>query len=662
MNFRELFSKLDGIAEGGVTLPNPDGTNRPGAFTAQDQIALNQRVQAMKDAENKAAPSNIPPGAQPSLGPKTEPALTPKDLKALQFPNQKPDAQPAVVTDPKADVNAMAQALKAVAGAQQTAQPPMQPTTSASISQQQAQANGPKEIDAPKPGEPVKETIDAVNEEMTRAEYLRRQAEYDNMSPAQQLLNTNPKNQWDAQQAALQGAKDAKVKDWLAVVGADPSKLDSIKNDELRNAVWAKMPKQQQAKYNEYNKAQASAQEEKNRKAAEEKTEKERNEKEAQDKKDGKKPADDGKKPADDGKKPVVDPNADSKKPADDGKKPVDGEKQPPAKRTWNKGVLGKGIGMSGEPNAEVKALQDRLAKADPKYLALLGGEAGIDGRYGPNTAAAVTQFQNDYNEKNPDNKIKVDGAAGGQTLPLINKLTPAEVKPTEVKPTEVKPTEVKPTEVKPTDPVKAARDRLAQIEADKQAVDDEDFKNKYKDIDPKSVIRQTGNMNKAYYDLKGGEVDYDKYGQKHVYQKNGMGGPGNWVASHDSFADWQKTPGLGVVGPKWDSEEGQKIIKDRQARLLDPEAQKKYDRLFPQQPATATAVAEPKPAVVDPTAREKAAANNVAGVTTDDATRQAAALDAGARSIASKASNTELKEMSEQLHSLADELINETK
>jgi hypothetical protein len=43
--------------KGGVTLPNPDGSTPPGAFTAQDQVALNQRMQQQADWAN----GNNPP-------------------------------------------------------------------------------------------------------------------------------------------------------------------------------------------------------------------------------------------------------------------------------------------------------------------------------------------------------------------------------------------------------------------------------------------------------------------------------------------------------------------------------------------------------------------------------------------------------------------------
>ena len=41
---REYIDILNNLEEGGLTLPNPDGSLPPGAFTMADQIKLNQRV------------------------------------------------------------------------------------------------------------------------------------------------------------------------------------------------------------------------------------------------------------------------------------------------------------------------------------------------------------------------------------------------------------------------------------------------------------------------------------------------------------------------------------------------------------------------------------------------------------------------------------------
>ena len=60
MNFQDIYKKIVSldtpVNEGGVTLPNPDGTMPPGAFTAQDQINLNNRM-SQQAAQTPAQPA-----------------------------------------------------------------------------------------------------------------------------------------------------------------------------------------------------------------------------------------------------------------------------------------------------------------------------------------------------------------------------------------------------------------------------------------------------------------------------------------------------------------------------------------------------------------------------------------------------------------------------
>jgi hypothetical protein len=127
----------------------------------------------------------------------------------------------------------------------------------------------------------------------------------------------------------------------------------------------------------------------------------------------------------------------------------------------------------------------------------------------------------------------------------------------------------VPPAEV---DSLQAARDRQAQARADAEAIRRADIIAKYKDLDPTKAQARTGNYGKAYYDLKDGDIDYDKDGRKIVYTKNGSRGPGEW--SVGSFADhgFTTSPGLGVIGPSWNSPEGQAIVKSYQNRTLNPD------------------------------------------------------------------------------------------
>ncbi len=168
MNFSELFRKLDHI----VSEYN-DETQPP---QKQDPNNKNNLGTANNEPEKNTANTAIP-GEQPSLGSKT---ITPQQMQALQYPNQKPAPAPATTTDPKADVNAMAQALKAVmsqANVQKTQlQPTVQPTTSASVQQQQTNQNtsvNNKDLQQKaKPGEPTLEE-QAKPRELTRDEYIK---------------------------------------------------------------------------------------------------------------------------------------------------------------------------------------------------------------------------------------------------------------------------------------------------------------------------------------------------------------------------------------------------------------------------------------------------------------------------------------------------------
>ncbi len=168
MNFSELFRKLDHI----VSEYN-DETQPP---QKQDPNNKNNLGTANNEPEKNTANTAIP-GEQPSLGPKT---ITPQQMQALQYPNQKPAPAPATTTDPKADVNAMAQALKAVmsqGNVQKTQlQPTVQPTTSASVQQQQTNQNtsvNNKDLQQKaKPGEPTLEE-QAKPQELSREDYIK---------------------------------------------------------------------------------------------------------------------------------------------------------------------------------------------------------------------------------------------------------------------------------------------------------------------------------------------------------------------------------------------------------------------------------------------------------------------------------------------------------
>jgi len=84
------YMNLVSLAEGGVTLPNADGTTPPGAFTGADQVALNQKMSAQAAAPGGLA--NIKPGLAAPLG---------KDGKPMkEVPLDAPAAAPATAAAP----------------------------------------------------------------------------------------------------------------------------------------------------------------------------------------------------------------------------------------------------------------------------------------------------------------------------------------------------------------------------------------------------------------------------------------------------------------------------------------------------------------------------------------------------------------------------------
>lgn len=56
------------------------------------------------------------------------------------------------------------------------------------------------------------------------------------------------------------------------------------------------------------------------------------------------------------------------------------------------------------------------------RLLAKKGYSVIIDGRPGPKTRAAVRRFQQDWNKKNPNDQIKVDGITGPETSARLQK------------------------------------------------------------------------------------------------------------------------------------------------------------------------------------------------------------------------------------------------
>jgi hypothetical protein len=78
-SLRDYMDILQKIEEGGITLPNPDGSLPPGAFTAADQEKLNQRVSAQASGATAGGVpiGSTPPGINRLTGKPIEPAAEP---------------------------------------------------------------------------------------------------------------------------------------------------------------------------------------------------------------------------------------------------------------------------------------------------------------------------------------------------------------------------------------------------------------------------------------------------------------------------------------------------------------------------------------------------------------------------------------------------------
>ncbi len=690
MNFRELFSKLDEIA---IDADAPV-QNKMGQMTKEP-------VNQTPDTNANSQMQTKIPGQQPGLGvPKQD--LTPQELKALQFPNQKPDAKPAVVTDPKADVNAMAKALQAMA-AQSKPQMQMQPTTSSGIEQQKAPAQQPRSIDGPKPGEPMEEyQFDEADENRS----LFRQRGKKKATPPEVIDNTPE---------AIKYYAELYNKDKSTNIPPELKDRVIARAAELKPAVPTAGAQENPPSNTNANTDTG-------------------NNKDGKDNKDGKPAANTDTGNNKDGKD-----NKDGKPAAntDTGSKKNDPKK-------WASGVTSAyGMGNKDKPNEQVRKMQQDLK--DAGYGDLLGDE-GADGVFRAKTKAALAKFQ-------ADNKLKDQSgrAAGNETNPILSKIAAdkraaaaAAAVPTEVKPTdsssssssssstEVRPanpasasdgpvavaTREQPPSISlldpalkkkdgiqrddPNDPafiakIRTAMDNIASQRAlDAEREKEAKLKARYDGVADKDFRVQTGNMQKSHFDLKQGDRDVDpKTGNVMRWRAAPAGQHpvhGSWEID-DSVPGqgFRERPGLGLIGPKDTSPEGQAIFDRQRRQVISQDELERLQKLrAAQQPATPSAstktvAAEPKAATTPQFRSQGELDAHIAslqkdGKTIDDNLRKMrdtlpatvaepsaeVAPDAGARAIAKAASGTQeqinLREMSEQLHSLADELINETK
>ena len=173
-----------------------------------------------------------------------------------------------------------------------------------------------------------------------------------------------------------------------------------------------------------------------------------------------------------------------------------------------------------------------------------LGGIT-VDGVYGPATQAAVKANPDVLKPAEPVTPVKTDASPEKQVTPDAD------------------------------DADTAYANYQKQQELIKRGEENAKYKalqDRLTGVNPSQYLTKTGNMQKPWTELKDGDIDYDNRGVKQVYRKGADGGPGNWQASFDSFGDWKKEPGLGIVGNSASSPEGQKYVQDRQNRILTPD------------------------------------------------------------------------------------------
>ncbi len=719
MNFRELFTKLDELADVQVKSNDP---------VANKMSQVNKTTMNTAMGQDGPIPSKDIPGTQPQLGPKPV-TVAPAVPQGYKQPT------PQVVADPKSDVDAMAAALKAVMAQQKMTQPIglQTPPTSAEKTKIGSEPN----TTTGKPGEPLEEATQTPNGIITkgqyntkRAEWIAAQKKYDALSPAKKLSTINPQTDWDNFESAWKEQSrqiDASLVTWKADIA-------NAKTPEEKRAIIDKAPdwfrptivaSLTQAQRDEINPPANSAREKDDPNKA--KPPAANANPPAEDPNKAKPPAANANPPAEDpnkAKPPAADADAGGKDARNGSDVQSDAATASKTKRQWAPGTLYQGLGSKDKPNEQVRDMQ--------KKLIALGydlGDGRDDGRFGPDTKRAVMQFQT-------DNKLKVDGAAGIATLPALDRVYKEKVPPqgdntntnlppaadarppaadarppaADARPPAAAPaaagdgqgpkpnplgvvpqpgaavpgpannnppaaapvtTDTK-TLTRGMSDVDAARERQAQAAKDAELVRQADIIKKYGSLDPTKVQTRTGNVNKPWYELKTGDIDYDKDGRKIVYTKNPTGGPGQWSAGswkdHTANPFSKETPGI-FFGPSYDSEEGKKFVQAYRDRTINPDEYEVLKKYWEQNPRVTNN------ATVDASARE---------VPVDNRNRDVAnALDARGRNTAttpeSKGWNPALmvdvngqrvwdptnisKALKEELHSeltsIAEELIN---
>ncbi len=623
MNFRELFTRLDELDQS-----MPDKMSMPDSVMANKMSKMQGTSPTGSEVDQN--PTSISPNAQDKI-PGKQPdydkpnQLSPEQLKALQFPNQKPDAEPAKYSDPKKDIELMKAALGAVAGQRTQPVPPtMQPNTSASVQQQKDVEQGPRKIDTPKPGEPLeearqkswwekirdeKDTVkaykDAVTGDSADARRMRKYIAH---------VKNNPGDLWTIPDENLrkQIADGLDEKTWKKVQAADPKLVKPADNaaQERPNdgqppaADSAEAKRKKEAEEAEARrKKEAEEAEAKRKKEAEDAAEAERKRKEAAAAEEKKRREAGGGKDANDGKGGKNDAGGASTGTstgtsvgaqlalASNGafKNRTDRLNQEKVDS-----ILGKGKYTAGTAAANLALLahfrQNPSGGGDGKVDGKVDGTATVTTGGGGNGAAqaavvpSATGGTNTFYDEKDVAKI-VPGEGKGRTVHFKDGTTMTFDKDGKYVVPEMPKTDFslvpRTPQQRAADDAKQEQERKDQevLAAEKKRLDDlaaaqgrqrdKDLMARYGSSDPSSLRVSTGNMKKSHFDLKQGDRDVDpKTGNVMRWRAAPAGQHpvhGSWEID-DTVAGqgFKERPGMGIIGPASDSAEG-KAIYDRQ-------------------------------------------------------------------------------------------------
>ncbi len=538
MNFRELFSKLDELAN--VPAGNDPVANK---MSQSKNAPVNTAMR-----QDEPMPAKDIPGSQPQLGPKPV-------TVAPAVPQGYKQPEPQVVPDAKSDVNAMAAALKAMMSQQKMTQPVglQTPPTSS----EKTKISAPTQQPVGKPGEPLEEAAELPKGFITRGDYNKRRQEwvaqqriYDALSPLEKAGTRNPQKDWDN----FENTWKAQVREIDKSLAVWKSDIANAKTPEEKKAVINSAPEwfrptiigalsqQDQALINPPPDATTSARQEDPNKT----------------------------KPQGDGKTTPQGGNQQG-----DGKTTPQGGKDNKTTPTAGDGPTGKELAALGVTKAQRRdqAFVDQQFGKDKftagtaaSNLALLdkAKKGEIKSSPAPAPAPAPSPAPAPAPAASGDGQGPRPNTLGVVAQPGEQVAGPANTAPAAA----------------PADPVAAARERQAQAAKDAELVRQADIIAKYGNLDPTKVQTRTGNVNKPWYELKTGDIDYDKDGRKIVYTKDPTGGPGQWSAGswkdHTSNPFSKETPGV-FFGPSYDSDEGKKFVQAYRDRTVNPD---EYDVL----------------------------------------------------------------------------------